>query len=71
MRKCSQARFDTLRCDCVGEDVPNLTEVQRVNGTECEGVLVVKVRGVRLHRLKVTSRSSSFSPDAPGPRDSH
>lgn len=71
MRNCSQARFDTLRCDCVGEDVPNLTEVQRVNGTECEGVLVVKVRGVRLHRLKVTSRSSSFSPDAPGPRDSH
>jgi len=71
LRNCSQARFDTLRCDCVGEDVPNLTEVQRVNGTECEGVLVVKVRRVRLHRLKVTSRSSSFSPDAPGPRDSH
>ena len=71
MRNCSQARFDTLRCDCVGEDVLNLSEVQRVNGTECEGVLVVKVRGVRLHRLKVTSRSSSFSPDAPGPRDSH
>lgn len=71
MRKCSQARFDTLRCDCVGESVLNLFEIQRVNGTECEGVLVVKAGRVRLRRLKVTSRSSSFSPDEPGPRDSH